>query len=69
SGENETEKGARSDNGEIIVEVNKDFFRPAEVELLRADASKAKEVLGWEPTVTFSRLVEIMVENDIEELS
>ncbi len=43
------------------------FMRPAEVELLIGDAAKAKDVLGWEPTVSFTELVTMMVENDLEE--
>ena len=43
------------------------FFRPAEVDLLIGDPSKAKDVLGWEPTVKFEQLVQMMVENDIAE--
>ncbi len=43
------------------------FMRPAEVELLIGDAAKAKDVLGWEPTVSFAELVTMMVENDLEE--
>jgi GDPmannose 4,6-dehydratase len=42
------------------------FFRPAEVDLLVADASKAREQLGWTPTVSFGQLVERMVEADLE---
>ena len=42
------------------------FMRPAEVDLLVGDASKAKKILGWEPTVTFAELVQMMVDNDIE---
>lgn len=42
------------------------FFRPAEVDTLLGDAAKAKEVLGWEPEVSFSALVEMMVEADLE---
>jgi GDPmannose 4,6-dehydratase len=41
------------------------FYRPAEVDLLIGDPSKAKEVLGWKPTVDFENLVRIMVENDL----
>ena len=41
------------------------FYRPAEVDLLIGDPSKAKEVLGWRPTVDFENLVRIMVENDL----
>ena len=45
------------------------FVRPAEVELLLGDPGKAKRVLGWEPTVSFEGLVEMMVDADIERLS
>jgi GDPmannose 4,6-dehydratase len=41
------------------------FFRPADVDLLVADASKARRVLGWEPDVTFQQLIEMMVEADL----
>jgi GDPmannose 4,6-dehydratase len=41
------------------------FMRPAEVDLLIADASKAKEDLGWEPTVNFEQLVKVMVDADL----
>ncbi|HZQ35192.1 MAG TPA: GDP-mannose 4,6-dehydratase [Dehalococcoidia bacterium] len=42
------------------------FLRPTEVELLRGDASKARETLGWQPTVSFPDLVTMMVEGDLE---
>jgi GDPmannose 4,6-dehydratase len=48
------------------VEVDARYFRPAEVDYLCADASKARRVLGWEPTVTFDALVRIMVEADMK---
>jgi GDPmannose 4,6-dehydratase len=41
-------------------------MRPAEVDHLLADASKAREKLGWQPTVTFAELVRMMVEADLE---
>ena len=44
----------------IIVAVDKKYFRPAEVESLLGDPSKAKEKLGWEPTTSFDQLVEDM---------
>ena len=44
------------------------FYRPAEVDLLVGDASKARRVLGWEPTVTFEELIHIMVDADMENL-
>jgi len=50
------------------VETDPRYFRPAEVDYLLADASKARKILGWEPTVKFTQLVRIMVEADIKEL-
>jgi GDPmannose 4,6-dehydratase len=44
------------------------FYRPAEVDLLISDPSKARAVLGWEPAVTFRELVTMMVEGDMERL-
>jgi GDPmannose 4,6-dehydratase len=43
------------------------FFRPAEVDLLVGDASKAKSLLGWKPEVRFEQLVQMMVDSDIKE--
>ncbi|MGE3800904.1 MAG: GDP-mannose 4,6-dehydratase [Candidatus Kapaibacterium sp.] len=51
-----------------FVEIDPKYFRPAEVDLLIGDATKAKEKLGWEPKVKFKELVKIMVEADIETL-
>jgi len=51
------------------VVVDPRFYRPAEVDLLVGDASKAKRVLGWEPEVSFEALVERMVRADLERLS
>ena len=48
------------------VELDKRFLRPAEVDLLIGDASKARSVLGWEPTVSFQDLVHMMVDADLE---
>jgi len=42
------------------------YFRPAEVDLLVGDASKAGRVLGWEPSMTFTNLIQMMVEADLE---
>lgn len=53
---------------EKYVEIDSRYFRPAEVDLLIGDYSKAKEKLGWEPKVTFNELVKIMVDADEEEL-
>jgi GDPmannose 4,6-dehydratase len=51
------------------VEIDPRYFRPAEVDYLCADASKARKALEWEPAVTFAELVRIMVEADINELA
>jgi GDPmannose 4,6-dehydratase len=50
------------------VRVHPDFFRPAEVEQLRGDASKAKRALGWSPAVSFEQLVQMMVDADVKRL-
>ena len=47
------------------VVVDPKFFRPTEVDLLLGDASKAKRVLGWEPTTKFHELVTLMVDSDL----
>jgi GDPmannose 4,6-dehydratase len=52
---------------ELYVTQDPRFMRPAEVELLIGDPSKAKDVLGWEPKVGFTELVEMMVDNDLAE--
>jgi GDPmannose 4,6-dehydratase len=54
---------------EPYVVVDERFVRPAEVDLLIGDPSKAKRVLGWEPKVSFEELVEMMVRADIDRLS
>lgn len=65
-GEGVDEKGINKRTGEVVVEVNPDYFRLAEVEQLLGDPSKAKRLLNWNPTATpFEELVEIMVKNDL----
>jgi GDPmannose 4,6-dehydratase len=56
-------------NGNVVVKVNPKFYRPAEVDVLLGDPTKAKNELGWEPKTRFNELVKIMVEADLEELS
>ena len=60
-------KAVGIDDWAPLVKQNPAFMRPAEVDLLIGDPSKAKDVLGWEPTVKFEQLVQMMVENDIAE--
>jgi len=50
------------------VEIDPRYFRPAEVDHLLADASKARRVLGWEPSITFTELVRLMVDSDLRAL-
>jgi len=55
-------------NWKDYVTIDKRFYRPAEVHILRGDYSKAKKVLGWEPKVTFEELVKMMVDSDLEKI-
>ncbi len=59
------EKGVNAANGDVLIEIDARYFRPAEVDILLGDASKAKKKLGWEPKVGFEELVKMMVEGDI----
>ena len=53
---------------EKYVKIDQKFIRPAEVDLLVGDSSKAQKVLGWKPKVNFDQLVKIMVEYDYNQL-
>lgn len=60
------EKGVDVSTGKILVEVDPKYFRPCEVEQLLGDPTKAKTLLGWNPTKTsFEQLVQIMVNHDM----
>ncbi|HQY21299.1 MAG TPA: GDP-mannose 4,6-dehydratase [Ignavibacteria bacterium] len=63
-GKDENETGVDAKTGDLLIEIDKNYFRPTEVDLLIGDPSKAKKILGWEPKVTFKELVKIMVEAD-----
>lgn len=66
-GTNENEKGICKETGRILIEVDPNYYRPAEVETLLGDPSKAKNQLGWNPTRTsFEELVKIMVQHDLD---
>jgi len=60
------EKGINSKTKEVLVEVEAKYFRPAEVELLLGDPTKAEKELGWKRTVSFQELVSGMVKYDLE---
>ena len=59
-GEGLDEVGINRNTGRTVIKVNPKYFRPAEVETLLGDATKAKEKLGWEPKISFKQLVEDM---------
>lgn len=61
------EKAYDRRSGACVVEVDPRYFRPAEVETLLGDASKAREKLGWEPEISFRDLVEDMVRRDLHD--
>jgi GDPmannose 4,6-dehydratase len=67
SGSGVDEIGRRADTGDIIVRIDPRYFRPAEVETLLGDPSKAHAKLGWKPTTTLEELVTEMVAADKEE--
>jgi GDPmannose 4,6-dehydratase len=59
------EVGVNSANGDVVVEIDKRYFRPAEVDLLMGDPTKAKKKLGWKAKVGFRELVRMMVKGDL----
>jgi GDPmannose 4,6-dehydratase len=56
----------KKDSGEILMKINSVFYRPAEVDLLLGDSSKAKNELKWNPKIAFENLIKEMVENDLK---
>lgn len=60
------EVGKDAETGKVLVKVNKDFFRPAEVDVLLGNPAKAESVLGWKRDISFSELVERMIKNDMD---
>lgn len=66
-GNGKDEKGIDRKSNKVIVSVDPNYFRPAEVETLLCDPTKAKEKLGWSPKISFEELVIEMVQNDLRE--
>jgi len=66
TGRGSEETGVDASTGKVRVAVDRRYFRPAEVDLLLGDASRAKTKLGWSPRVSFGSLVEMMVDADLE---
>lgn len=64
-GDGVNERGINRKTGKVLVEIDPRYFRPAEVDRLQGDYSKAKKHLGWSPKVSFKELVKIMLEYDL----
>ncbi|WP_323119783.1 GDP-mannose 4,6-dehydratase [Burkholderia alba] len=65
TGKGERERGLDAATGNVLVEVNPKFYRPAEVDLLIGCADKARDRLGWQPRTTLEQLCQMMVEADL----
>ena len=65
SGEGMNEKFRVFQENTVLAEINEKFYRPAEVDLLHGDSTPAREELGWKPEISFDKLVESMVDNDL----
>ena len=64
-GEGIEEVGIDADTGKVIIKINPKFYRPAEVDILLGDPTKAKNLLGWMPDTSLEELCSIMVEADL----
>ena len=64
-GEGVQEQGIDQETGKIVIEIDPRYFRPAEVDLLLGDATKARRELGWYPKTSFTQLVEMMTDMDL----
>lgn len=64
-GQDENEVGKVAGTDRVVVRVNPEFYRPAEVDLLIGDSSRAREILGWQPTTTLEQLCKLMVDADL----
>jgi len=67
-GQNKNETGIDSITGKTLIKVDPDYYRPAEVDMLIGDPSKAKQKLNWESKTSFKELVEIMVKADLDKI-
>lgn len=68
-GEGADEKGYDAKTGKLLVDVNPEFYRPAEVEFLWGDCTKAEKELGWKRDVSFEGLVKMMMDADMKEIT
>ena len=67
-GEGAEEKGYDAKTGRLLVDVNPEFYRPAEVEFLWGDCTKAEKELGWKREISFESLVKMMMDSDMKEI-
>jgi GDPmannose 4,6-dehydratase len=65
-GEGVNEFAVNKKTGKVIIRINKEFYRPSEVNKIIGDASKIKEKLGWEPSASVEQLVEMMARADYD---
>jgi GDPmannose 4,6-dehydratase len=65
-GEGHAEKGVDRRSGRVLVEIDPAYLRPTEVDHLLGDSSRARERLGWKPSVDFDGLVNLMTDADLE---
>ena len=65
-GEGIHEVGIRNDSGEVVIRIDERYFRPSEVNSLIGDPSKAKKLLGWQPSISLEELISEMIEHDKE---
>ena len=65
-GEGINETGRRKDNKEIVIRINPKYYRPAEVENLLGDATKAHSKLGWKPVISLEQLIKEMIDSDLQ---
>ena len=67
-GKGENEKGIDQESKKIIVEIDKKYFRPSEVDFLRGDFSKAKKLLKWKPLYNTDDLIEDMISSELDNI-
>ena len=68
SGTGINELGKDNKSGKVLVEIDKRYFRPTEVDYLEGDASKAREKLGWAPKISLESMIAEMVQSDIKSI-
>ncbi len=67
-GQGTEEKGINKENGKVLVEIDKRYFRPTEVDYLEGNAGKAREKLNWIPKISLEKMISEMVQSDIKSL-